>query len=145
MRHHDDVKNEAWKSTGNCVYETWYHVVWSTKYRRTVFLPPVDVATKDLLREICAKHGYEVKELQATPDPIHLFLSVPPAQVVATAVKVIKGASARRLFMRFPRLKKRLWGGRLWNPSYYVGTAGDVSSKTIQQYIEGQKEVAEEQ
>ncbi|MCL1597519.1 transposase, partial [Parasutterella secunda] len=28
------------------------------------------------------------------------------------------------------------WGGHLWSPSYYVGTAGNVSSETIQKYIE---------
>lgn len=107
--------------------------------------PPVDVAARALLQEICAKHGYEVKGLEVMPDHIHLFISVPPAEAVATAVKLVKGASARRLFVRFPHLKKRLWGGHLWNPSYYVGTAGHVSSETIQRYIEHQKEAAEEQ
>ena len=68
-----------------------------------------------------------------------------PARVVATAVKLIKGASARMLFARLPGLKKRLWGGHLWNPSYYVGTAGQVGSETIQRYIERQEEAAEEQ
>lgn len=79
------------------------------------------------------------------PDHIYLFISVPPAQAVATAVKLVKGASARMLFMRFPQLKKRLWGGHLWNPAYYVGTAGHVSSETIQRYIDRQKEAAEDQ
>ena len=106
--------------------------------------PPVDVAARDLLQEICAQHGYEVKGLEVMPDHIHLFISVPPARAVATAVKLIKGASARMLFVRVPG-KKRLWGGHLWNPSYYVGTAGHVSSETIQRYIERQKEAAEEQ
>ncbi len=90
-------------------------------------------------------HGYEVKGLEVMPDHIHLFISVPPARAVAIAVKLIKGASARVLFVRLPGLKKRLWGGHLWNPPYYVGTAGHVSSETIQRYIERQEKVAEEQ
>jgi len=109
-----------------------------------VLTPPVGEAAKELLQEICTKHGYEMKGLEVMPDHIHLFISVPPAQAVATAVKLIKGASARMLFTRFPQVKKRLWGGHLWNPSYYVGTAGHVSSETIQRYIERQKEAAEE-
>ena len=48
------------------------------------------------------------------------------------------------LFTRLPQIKKRLWGGHLWNPSYYVGTAGHVSSQTIERYIERQKEASEE-
>ncbi len=36
----------------------------------------------------------------------------------------------------FPELRKMLWGGALWSPSYYVGTAGNISAKTIEKYIE---------
>ena len=54
----------------------------------------------------------------------------------ADAIKILKGSTARKLFVKFPELKKQLWGGHLWSPSYYVGTAGNVSSETIQKYIE---------
>ena len=33
-------------------------------------------------------------------------------------------------------LKDLLYGGHLWSPSYYVGTAGNVSAETIRHYIE---------
>jgi putative transposase len=36
-------------------------------------------------------------------------------------------------------LRKKLWGGHIWSPSYYVGTAGHVSAETIKRYIEEQK------
>jgi putative transposase len=41
----------------------------------------------------------------------------------------------------FPALKKRLWGGHLWSPSYYVGTAGTVDAATVQRYIERAEQV----
>jgi len=44
--------------------------------------------------------------------------------------------TARQLFAEFPELLGRLWGGHLWAPSYYVGTAGNVSAETIRRYIE---------
>ncbi len=72
----DTMKHEGWKSTGNCVYETSHHIVWSTRCRRKVLTPPVDTAARDLLQEICTKHGYEVKGLEVMPDHIHLFISV---------------------------------------------------------------------
>jgi putative transposase len=34
------------------------------------------------------------------------------------------------------KLKEKLSKGSLWSPSYYVGTAGNVSAETIQNYIE---------
>ena len=63
--------------------------------------------------------------------------------VYQTTLKVLRGMSGRHLFQRFPTLKKRLWGGHLWSPSYYVGTAGSVSAATIQRYIEPAEQVTQ--
>jgi len=73
------------------------------------------------------------------PDHIHVFISAPPFEAPTDIVKVLKGVTARRLFMEFPDLKKKLWKGSVWSPSYYVGTAGHVSAETIKRYIEEQK------
>ncbi len=89
-----------------------------------------------MLDAICMERGWPVISKEIQPDHIHLILSIPPAIAVADAVKVLKGVTARRLFQMFPALKKRLWDGHLWLPSYYVGTAGNVSAETICRYIE---------
>jgi putative transposase len=93
-------------------------------------------ALESMLREICTGHGWEMISLEIQPDHIHLILSIPPADAVANAVKLLKGITARKLFVAFPELKKSLWGDSLWSPSYYVGTAGNVNAETIQRYIE---------
>jgi len=36
------------------------------------------------------------------------------------------------------KFSKEFWKGKLWSPSYYVGTAGHVSAETIRKYIEEQ-------
>ncbi len=86
------------------------------------------------LEAVCTESGWPVIAKEIQPDHIHLCVSIPPAMAVADAVKV-KDVSARHLFQRFPVLRKRLRGGHLWSPSYYVGTAGTVSAATIQRYI----------
>jgi putative transposase len=48
------MKKKTWKSTPNAVYEINYHFVWSTKYRKPILVPPVDVALKDLLTQTAA-------------------------------------------------------------------------------------------
>jgi len=40
------------------------------------------------------------------------------------------------MVFKISKKNKELWGGHLWYPSYYVGTAGNVSTETIQRYIE---------
>lgn len=120
----------------NCVHQTAYHVVWCPKYRHDVLAGEIALAIEHLLDSLCLERGWPVIAKEIQPDHIHLFLSIPPAQAVADAVKILKGVTARSLFQQFPALKKRLRGGSLWSPSYYVGTAGNVSAETIRHYIE---------
>jgi putative transposase len=89
-----------------------------------------------MLDEICTENGWEMITKEIQPDHIHLFVSIPPAISVANAIKILKGTTARKLFLQFPEIKKHLWGGNLWSPSYYAGTAGNVSAETIKKYIE---------
>ena len=55
-------------------------------------------------------------------------------------IKIMKGNIARQMFLAHPELKKELWGGHLWNPSYCAVTVSDRSRKQVCSYIEGQKE-----
>jgi len=128
--------------TRNCVYQTAYHVVWCPKYRKSILVGAVAKAVGDMLENICDERGWPVISKEIQPDHIHLFLSIPPSESVSNVVKILKGSTARKLFLKFPGLKKQLWGGNLWSPSYYVGTAGNVSAQTIQRYIERSEHIA---
>lgn len=120
----------------NCVYQTAYHVVWCPKYRKKLLIGQIAVTLSDVLDDVCTKHGFTILSKEIQPDHVHFFVSISPAVSVAEAVKIFKGASARTLLTKHPELKKQLSDGHLWSPSYYVGTAGDVSADTIRKYIE---------
>lgn len=120
----------------NCVYQTAYHVVWCPKYRRNILTGDVARTLDALLGEICSDRGFVVLSKEIQPDHVHLFLSFPPSHSIADVVRLLKGATARKLFVAHPELKDALWDGHLWSPSYYVGTAGNVSAETIRKYIE---------
>ena len=120
----------------NCVYRTAYHVIWCAKYRKPILAGEVFLMVSSLIDAICKENNWRIISKEIQPDHIHLFLSFSPAVSIATAVKKLKGITARKLFIQFPGLKKELYGGSLWSPSYYVGTAGSVSAQTIKKYIE---------
>jgi putative transposase len=98
---------------------------------------------KDFLEEqihtITATKEWGILALEVMPDHIHLFISTTPFEAPTSIIKVLKGVTALRLFKKFPELRNKYWKGKLWSPSYYVGTAGRVSSETIQKYIEEQR------
>jgi putative transposase len=124
----------------NALVEYW-DVIWCPEYRRDVLTGAIAAEVNTLLESVCRERGWPVISKEIQPDHIHLFLSIPPAIAVADTIKVLKGISARHLFQRFPVLRRRLWGGHLWSPSYYVGTAGAVGAETIQRCIERSEHV----
>lgn len=118
------------------MYQTAYHVVWCPKYRKQILSGCIAEDCSRMIDEICDANGWPVITKEIQPDQVHLFLSIPPSISVANAVKILKGTIARRLFLLHPHIKKELWNGSLWSPSYYVGTAGNVRAETIQRCIE---------
>ena len=42
------------------------------------------------------------------------------------------------LFKEYLALKKQLWEGRLWNPSYFIATVGGNIEARIREHIRGQ-------
>lgn len=80
--------------------------------------------------------------MEVMPDHIHILIDAKPQFYISDMVKIMKGSLARRLFLRYPEIKKKLWGGHLWNPSYCVVTVSDRSREQVEQYIESQKEKA---
>jgi putative transposase len=77
----------------------------------------------------------EILALEVMPDHLHIFVSAYPQLEIHKLVKMMKGRSANILRKEFPELLKI---PSLWTRSYFVSTAGNVSSETIKKYIEAQ-------
>ena len=133
------TKKEDWVSGKTCVYNVGYHIVWSTKYRREVIQGKIETRLKELFQDIASEYNFEIKEQEVMPDHCHVFVSCHPKIAPSILVKLLKGITARKLFLEFPQLKKKLWGGHLWNPSYYLGTVGNMSKDVVIKYIQEQK------
>lgn len=121
--------------TSSAVYNINYHIVWCPKYRKSILKGKIKEFVEEQIHTISEAKGYKVLELKVLPDHIHLFISAPPFESPTAIVKILKGVSGLRMFKKYPELKKELWNGHMWSPSYYVGTAGHVSSKTVLDYI----------
>lgn len=123
------------------VYSLQYHIVWCVKYRRSVLVGEVEDDLKACLYEIAAEYGFRIVALETMPDHVHMLVDCRPQFFPSDMIKIIKGNTARRLFIQHPELKAKLWGGHLWNPSYCIVTVSDRSFEMVRHYIESQKEV----
>ena len=128
------------RKSRNSVFQMGYHLVWCAKYRHCVFDSLGSKELEKLFFQIANDNSFTIEELQILPDHVHLFITCTPNHSIPNIVKALKGVSARFLFQKFPEIRNKLWGGHLWNPSYYVGTVGNISEDTIKQYIATQKE-----
>ena len=122
------------------MYSLQYHLVWCTKYRKEVLVNGVDQDGKGMLQKIAQEYQFRILAMEVMPDHIHLLLDCKPQFFISDMIKIMKGNLARQLFLAHPELKRELWGGHLWNPSYCAVTVSDRSREQIMAYIEGQKE-----
>ena len=121
------------------VYSLQYHIVWVTKYRKQVFTGDIETDVREYLTKTLASLDIVPVAMEVMPDHIHLLVDCKPQLRLSDAIKILKGNTARWLFMKYPEIKKQLWGGHLWNPSYFVATVSDRTLEQVKHYIETQK------
>lgn len=122
------------------VYSLQYHIVWCTKYRRKVLVNQIEDDLKRHLINLSSEYDFKIEALETMPDHIHMLVSVKPQFVITDMMRILKGNTARWLFMEHPEIKKELYGGHLWNPSYCIITVSDRSFDQVKEYINSQKE-----
>lgn len=134
-RHIDKIKDANYER--GYVYNTNYHLIWVTKYRRQCFTTPELVEEmKSILNHVAELSDVNVQEMEVMPDHIHILCSFKPKYSITDIVKNLKGSSARLFLVNHPEIRKnQFWGNRIWSNSYYVGTVGNMSKETVKQYI----------
>ena len=116
------------------------HLVFVTKYRRGVFTDDILGKLKPIFANVCADFGSELIEMDGEDDHVHLLVNYPPKVAVSSLVNSLKGVSSRMLRKeKHLDIRKKLWGGHLWSPSYFAASCGGAPIEIIRQYIEQQR------
>ena len=121
------------------VYSLQYHIVWVTKYRKPIFTGVIEEDVRKYLQETLESLDMDILAMEVMPDHIHLLVDCKPQLRLSDAIKILKGNTARWLFLAHPEIKQQLWGGHLWNPSYFVVTVSERSLDQVKDYINSQK------
>lgn len=121
------------------VYALQYHIVWCVKYRKKLLYGDLERRLKEMLIEQSNVHGFQIVTMETDGDHVHMLIECSPQHFIPSIMKALKGNTARFLFKEFPSLKNELWGGHLWNPSYFVCTVSDRTEEQIKTYINNQQ------
>ena len=122
------------------VYSIQYHIVWCVKYRHKILTPKVEKRLIEILNMIAECEDFQILECNTDKDHIHLLINCSLQHYIPNIIQKLKGTSSRLLMKEFGEaLKRKLWGGHLWNPSYFVATVSENTEEQIRKYIQNQK------
>ena len=113
-----------------------YHLVWCPRRRKKVLQGDIKNRLEDIIKEVCKEQKVKILSMEVMPDHLHLFVSSHPDLYIHELIRRIKGRSARYLRKEYPELLKL---PSMWTHSYFISTAGNVSSDTIRRYIAEQR------
>ena len=100
----------------------------------------LDLVTKETFKNIAKNHGWNILAMETDVDHIHILLEYDTTKRVCDIVKELKQKFTYYLWERFQQiLKHEYWKKRIfWSDGYFACSISEVSSATIQKYIESQ-------
>ena len=121
-------------------YSLKAHIVLVTKYRKQLLKGSIADDVKQKIFDIANTRGYEIIAMEADKDHLHFLISYDTTDRVCDIVKIVKQETTYYLWQKYGSfLSKQYWKKRIfWSDGYFACSIGEVSSATIQKYIESQ-------
>ena len=121
-------------------YSLKVHIVLVTKYRKQLLQGSIADDVKQKILDIANTRGYEIIAMETAKDHIHFLLSYDATDRVCDIVKIVKQETTYYLWQKYNSvLSKQYWKKKIfWSDGYFACSIGEVSSATIQKYIESQ-------
>ena len=121
-------------------YSLKVHIVLVTKYRKQLLQGSIADDVKQKILDIANTRGYEIIAMETDKDHIHFLLSYDATDRVCDIIKIVKQEITYYLWQKYNSvLSKQYWKKKIfWSDGYFACSIGEVSSATIQKYIESQ-------
>jgi putative transposase len=131
--------SRAFRTGRHCVFGLHVHLVFVTKYRRSVLTDAAHETLRELFAKVCQDFEAVLVESNGEDDYVHLLIEYPPKVALSKLVNSLKGVSSRRLRQKHPEIAPRYYKGVLWSPSYFAASCGGAPLSIIRQYVENQR------
>ena len=122
------------------VYSIQYHIVWCVKYRHKIITQEIEKRLLEIIEQVAKYEEFQILECNTDKDHIHILVNCSPHHYIPNIIQKLKGVSSKLLMQEFNKeLKKKLYSGHIWNPSYFIATVSENTEQQIKQYIKNQK------
>ncbi|MCI0464988.1 MAG: transposase, partial [Gemmataceae bacterium] len=116
-----------------------FHLVLTVWRRRGVFGGEEGQAVAARWRQLQATERFVLQKVSFLPDHVHLAVRVHLSVVPAELVVALMNTAQQVVYEGFPRSVIRAGVERLWQPSAYVGSFGDLATPQVQAYLRSWK------
>jgi putative transposase len=129
------------RTTSHAKSELSYHIIFCTKYRKSVLTGDLAIATTKEIQFVCARYGWLLETIAVMPDHIHMLIQAPPTVTPVRITATIKSIVTVVIFRRFGLLKQRHFrNSGLFSRGCYYGAVGNAGKQVIADYIARQGE-----
>lgn len=121
--------------SAHSVYKTQYHIVWVTKFRKSILVKGVKEYLRLKLEEVRKYHpDWFFEEIEIDSDYVHIQMVIPLKYVVSFVIETLKKNTSRQLITKFEFVDKTYWDKTgIWSIGYFVSTVG-VNEEIIGNY-----------
>lgn len=121
-------------------YNLKVHIVLVTKYRKQLLKGNFADDVKQKISDICKSKEWGIIAMETDKDHIHFLVEYDATDMVCDIVKTVKQETTHYLWQKYNSfLSKQYWKKKIfWSDGYFAYSIGEVSSSTIQKYIESQ-------
>ena len=92
------------------VSECYYHLQLTIKYRRSVFSVEIETEMIGIMAGFKERYYIDVQTVGYDKNHVHILCRFLPKYSGGQVIRMIKSITARKLFEKFPDLKRQLWG-----------------------------------
>ena len=114
-------------------WRLFYHITWGTKNRLALIEPAWEADLYGYLWGKATALECIPHAIGGMPDHVHVAISIPPKQSVATVIGQLKGASSHHINENYTN------GSFAWQAEYGVVSFSEKALPTIVDYVRNQK------
>jgi REP element-mobilizing transposase RayT len=112
-----------------------FHIVMSTWHRHGVFVASSAELVSDQWHSIQTEGRFFIEKVSFVPDHVHVAVRLHPTVAPAEVVVSMMNAAQQLMWDQCSESVIRADVDRLWQPSAYIGSYGDLTSNAVSAYV----------
>ena len=122
-------------SHNHATFNLTHHLVLETQRHAHVFDDVTGKALIEYWQRVAVKKEFQIAQIRVLPNHCHLRVRILPAMSVVDCILALMNNSWMMMSERFWGVLKQTDAWDVWEPSFYAGTIGDVTTAQVKAYL----------